>query len=146
MLSPEWSIPNCCEKYFDSNDSHGLAGRMIVRLNPNLLICCFNKATLAGQIRIYYLLMFLLLSSKLLLVHSRIWPNPSKDRWWNPSPWPPDLCCSNSHLLLVSLDWTLQERPIFHGKIFGFRFRFSQQNQSIESWNKLKNHGLPAHS
>ena len=40
-------------------------------------------------------------------------------------------CTSN-----MSMDWFKGKftglSPIFHGKIYGFRLRFSQQNQSIE--------------
>jgi hypothetical protein len=35
----------------------------------------------------------------------------------------------------IGLGENLQESPIFNGKIYGFRLRFSRENQSIEPGN-----------
>ena len=40
--------------------------------------------------------------------------------------------------LWIGLRENLQENPIFNGKIYGFRLRFSQQNQSIDGKAMVK--------
>ena len=46
--------------------------------------------------------------------------------------------CSSNHSNQPDIQWiglreNLQESPIFNGKIFGFRWKFSRENQSIET-------------